>query len=84
MAYAVARRERGAAEADRFRGDQNALRIHAVKNVLEAAALLADPIVDRNLQSVDEHLVRVDRLASHFLDLAHLDEAAIERGIEQA
>ena len=28
--------------------------------------------------------VRIDRLASHFLDLAHLDEAAVERGIEQA
>ena len=36
--------ECGAAEADRFGGDQNALRIHAVENVLEAAALLADPV----------------------------------------
>ena len=40
--------------------------------------------VDRHLQAVDEHLVGIDRLASHLLDLAHLDEAAIERGVEQA
>ena len=35
-------------------------------------------------KSVDEQLVGVDRLAAHLLDLAHLDRAAVEVGVEQA
>ena len=42
------------AETDSFRRDQDALRIHAVQNVFEAAALLADAIVFRNFEIADE------------------------------
>ncbi len=75
--------QRGAAETDRFGADQDALRIEAVEDVLEAAAFLADAILDRHFQAVDEHLVGVDRFATHLVDLAHFDEAAVERGVEQ-
>ena len=38
----------GAAEADRLGGNQNALRIHAVQDVVEALAFLADAVLDRH------------------------------------
>ena len=72
-----------AAEPDRFGADQNALGIHAVQDVAKAASFIADAIFDRHLKPVDEHLIGIDRAPSHFLDLAHFDEAAVERGIEQ-
>ena len=64
--------------------DQDALGVHAVQDVFEAPALLADAVGDRHRQLVDEQLVRVDGLAAHLLDLAHLDAAAVEIGVEQA
>ena len=55
-----------------------------MQEILEAAALFADPVRGRHRQAVDEQLVGVDCLAAHFRDLAHLDVTAIERRIEQA
>ena len=75
--------QRRAAEPDRFGADQDALRIEAVENIFETAAFLADAVLHRDFQAVDEHLIGIDRLPSHLLDLAHLDEAAVERGEEQ-
>ena len=49
--------QRSEAEADGFGGDQDALGVHAVQDVLEAAAFLADAVFHRNLQPVDEQLV---------------------------
>ena len=66
-------RQRQLAEADRFGGDQDALRVHAVQDVFEAAALLADAILDRNFKILEEQLVGVDGLAAHLLDLVHRD-----------
>ncbi len=51
---------------------------------LKPLAFLADAILERDFQSVDKHLVGIDRGAAHLLDLAYLDEAAVERGVEQA
>jgi hypothetical protein len=76
--------ERGAAEPDRFRRDQDAFGIHAVQNVFEAAAFLADAILGRHFQTVNEELIGVDGMTAHFVDDAHLDVAAIERGIEES
>ena len=45
---------------------------------------LADAVLDRDLEPVDEDLVGVDRLAAHLLDLAHLDVLAVEVGVEEA
>ena len=67
--------QRRAADADRLRRDQDALRIHPVQDVLETAALFADAVFDRYAQSVDEQLIRIDGLAAHLFDLAHLDKA---------
>src|SRR4029077_13843544 len=75
--------ERGAAEADRFDADQDALRIETVEDIFKTVAFLADAVLDRHVEAVDENLIGVDRLPSHLLDLAHLDEAAVERGEEQ-
>ena len=58
--------------------------IKPVQDVFEAAALFADAVRGRHFQAVDEQRVRIDRLAAHLFDLAHLDEAAVERGVEQA
>jgi hypothetical protein len=43
---------------------------HAVQDVLEALAFPADAVGTRDDQFIDEHLVRVDALAAHFLDFA--------------
>jgi hypothetical protein len=50
------------AEADGFGGDQHALGVHAVQDVLETLALLADTVLDRDLEVLDEQLVGVDAL----------------------
>ena len=44
-------RQRHLAEPDRFGGDQDALRIHAVQDVFEAAAFLAETIFQREFQN---------------------------------
>ena len=56
--------ERQHAEPDRLGRDQDALGIHAVQDVLEAPALLADAVGDRNLEILDEQLVRIDALCA--------------------
>ena len=76
--------ERDLAEADCFGGDQNALGIHAVQDVLEATAFFADPVGDGDFEAVDEDLVGIDGLAPHFGDLVRLHELAVEIRIEEA
>ncbi|MNJ45829.1 hypothetical protein D3C77_409410 [compost metagenome] len=76
--------QRGAAQAHGFAGHQNALGVHAVEDVLEALALLANAVGHRYPQAIDEHLVGVDGLAAHLVDLMHVDAAAVEVGVEQA
>ena len=71
------------ADADCLRGDQHALGIQPVQQVVETLALFADAILERHLQAIDEHLVGVDRLATHLLDLADLDLRAVEVRVEQ-
>jgi hypothetical protein len=48
---------------DAFRADQDALRVHAVEDVAEAAALLAEQVLGRDLEIVEEHLGR--RMVDH-------------------
>jgi len=55
-----------------------------VQDVLEAAAFLAEAILNRDFKVLDEQFVGVDRLAAHLLDLMHRDPVAIEIGVEQA
>ncbi len=76
--------QRDHAEADGFGRDQDALGIHPVQDVFEAAAFLADPVLHRNLEILEEQLVGVDRLAAHLLDLARVHALAIEVGIEES
>ena len=54
-----------------------------MEQVLETLALLADAILQRNRQAVDEDLVRVHRRPAHLLDLAHLHVVPIEIRIEE-
>ena len=54
-----------------------------MQDVVEAAAFLADAVLQRHRQLVEEELVGIDRLAAHLVDLAHLDVAAVEIGIEE-
>src|SRR6266404_5877332 len=60
-------RKRDLAEPDRFGGDQDALRVHAMQNIFEAAAFLAKAILDRDFKVLEKEFVGVDRLAAHFL-----------------
>ena len=55
-----------------------------MQDVFEAAAFLAEAILERNFEILDEQFVGIDRLAAHLLDLVHGDALAIEIGIEQA
>ena len=45
------------AVADAFGGDQNTFRVHAVEDIAEAFALLADKVLFRNFEVVEEDLV---------------------------
>src|SRR6266436_3599782 len=56
--------ERRLAEPDSLGGDQDALGVHAVQDVLEASALLADAVGLGNAQAVDEQHVRIDGMAT--------------------
>ena len=76
-------RHRAAPQAHALRANQDALRVHAVQDVFEPLAFLADAIFLGHRQSVEEHLVGVHGLAAHFLDLAHLDVFAVEVGIKE-
>ena len=49
--------DRRATEPHGLRGDQDTLGVHAVQDVLEALAFLADAILDRNVEAVEEHLI---------------------------
>ena len=83
LAYCVAARQRRLADADRLGRDQHALGVEAVQQIVEALAFLADAVLERHLQAVDEDLVGVDRLAAHLVDLGDLDLGAVEVGVEQ-
>src|SRR5258706_6683943 len=76
--------ERDLAEADRFGGDQDALRVHAVEYVFEAAAFLADTVGDGYFEAVDKNLVGVDSFTAHFRNFPRLHELAVEVRIKQA
>jgi hypothetical protein len=71
VARALQRRLGG---AERGRGDEDALRVQAVEQGFEALAFIADTVFERDLQPIDEQLVRVHGLARHLLDLvrAHM------------
>ena len=55
-----------AAVADALRRDQDPFRVHPVEDVAEPHALLADQVLRRDLQALDEHLIRV--VVEHRLD----------------
>src|SRR3546814_9113677 len=57
--------------------------IEAHENVFETVAFLADPVLDRDFEVIDEELVRIDAFAAHLLDFARLAAAAVEIGVEQ-
>src|SRR6266404_8138838 len=76
-------RKRDLAQSNRFGGDQDALRVHAMQNIFEAAAFVAKAILDRDFKVLEKKFVGVDGLAAHLLDLMNRDAAAIEIGIKQ-
>src|ERR1700737_2479661 len=77
-------RQRHLAKPDRFGGDQDALRVHAVQDILKTAAFLAETIFQGNFKILDEELVGIDRFAAHLLDLMNGDAAAVEVRYGQA
>jgi hypothetical protein len=50
----------------------------ACKNVVEAAALFAEPILNRDFKILKKQFVGIDRPAAHLLDLMDGDLATIE------
>jgi hypothetical protein len=59
------------------------LRVHAVQDVLEAPPFFADAVRLGNLEIIEEGLVRIDGLASHFLYLGDSDAVAVEARVEK-
>ena len=76
-------RERVLPDPDRFESDQRALRVQAVQQIAKTLAFLADAILERHRQAVDEDLVRVDRLAPHLVDHPHVAVRTVQVGVEQ-
>ena len=75
--------QRALPQAHRLSRNENALGVHAVQDVLEALAFFSNAVCSRHRHAIEEHLVRVDRLAAHLLDLSHLDPTAIEVGVKE-
>src|SRR3989441_68940 len=63
--------ERRAADADRLDAREDALGVERIQEMVEPAADLAHDVRSRNLEAVDEDLVRVDRRPPELLALAH-------------
>ena len=55
-----------------------------MQDVFEAAAFLAEAILDRDFEILEEQFVGIDGLAAHLLDLVHGDALLVEIGVEQA
>jgi hypothetical protein len=71
---------RSVANAQRLGADNNALRVHAVEDDLEPLVLVLDTANDRVLGHdivVKEDLVRVDTVAAHLPDFAHLQPGCL-------
>ena len=84
FARIVRRPLQGAApDADRLRGDEDALGIEAVEQVMEAPALLADAVLRRHRQAVEEHRVRIDRRAAHLRNLGRREIAPVKIRVEE-
>ena len=67
--------------ADTLGGDEDALGVHAVEDVAEPHALLADQAVGGNLQIGKEQLI--GRMVNHRFDGAHFERAAGLAQIDQ-
>ena len=65
LAYSVAR-DSASLPRPRFRRGQDALGIHALKNLFEAGALFAAADFDRDFEIREEQRVGVHDLAAHF------------------
>ena len=61
--------------AEALRGDQDALRVHAVDDIAEALAFPADQVLGRHLDVVEEHLAGV--VVQHGIDLADVDTLSL-------
>ena len=66
--------DKPAGVADRLGCDQNALGVHAVQDVVEAAVFFADQIGLGNFQIVEKELIGL--VVDHGVDLANLDRVA--------
>ena len=72
-----------APDSDCLGSDQDPLRVEAVQKVAKALAFLANTILNRNHQAVNEKLVRIHGLAPHLVDFTYLDALPIKISIEQ-
>ena len=74
LAYSMPSLSSQRAVTDAFLGNQDALGIHPVEDVAQAPALLANQILGRHLEVVEEHLGGV--VVDHRLDRPDLDPVA--------
>src|SRR5436853_255781 len=72
-----------APETDRFNADENAFRIETVEKIAKALSFLTDAVLIADEEIVDEHRVRIDRAAAHFLDAPDFNFRAVEIGVEE-
>ena len=64
-------------------GNKNALGIQSIEDVAESLAFLADAICSRHAHAVDEHLIRINGLATHLVDFARLEFIAVNVDVKQ-
>ena len=76
--------QRRAAQAHGLDAEQGPLRVQAGQQILEPLAFLADQILGRDLQVLDEEHVTFDGLATHLRDRLGVDPGAVEVGVEKA
>ena len=74
LAYSMPSLSSQRAVTDAFLGNQDALGIHPVEDVAQAPALLANQILGRHLEVVEEHLGGV--VVDHRLDRPDLDPSS--------
>ncbi len=75
--------QRATANANRLRRHQDAFGVEAIEKQLEAASLFTDPVFLRHFQAVDKDRIRIDGVATHFVDGRYLYSTTIKIRIEQ-
>src|ERR1700722_19283558 len=74
----------GTAHSNAFHGNEYALRIQAVKEIMKSLSLFSDQILLWDGHAVEKYLIGIDGLSTHFRYLSHVGIVSIKIGVKQA